>query len=255
MGTMRSRLFTIFLALGLALPAPAAISLVQKAQASNSNTPSVSASFASTPGLTNAVIVGVVSNGASCGMWTVSDNQSGKGNAYARLMFGNDGCGSGATNEASIWCATVVSASGTFTVTTAQAGNTFATIFIFEYSGLSCNGDQVTFGVNAASPYTCGGPVTTNNANDLLIIFLSLNASGTAAATPSAGFTTQQSQTNPSFEIGFYADQVVSSTGTFSPQWTSATTPFHNIPCTFVAVKAASGGGGGGGQAGYPTLR
>lgn len=230
---------------------PAAIALVQTATASNNNTPTVSVNFTATPTVTDTVLVGVVSNGGACGIQQLTDNQAGNGNVYARLIFAAQGCGTG-TNEASLWCAPVQFSSGTFTITASQAPNNgFITVFAVEYSGLSCNGDQAAFGVTAASPYACG-TYTTTNANDLLVSVLSLNSNSTATATPPTGYTTQVSQTNPAVEIGFYADQVISSTAPQVPVWVSTTPPFLSIPCVAVALKAATGGGGGGGPFGYP---
>lgn len=230
----------------LAAQGEAAITLVQKIAASNTGSFTTSVTLAATPTVGNVIILGIVSSGGNCGISTVTDNQAGTGNVYSRVIFQ---CAS-QTNEASVWCAPVLFSSGTFTVSAAEAVNNFATLFAVEYSGLSCNGDQVSENITAASPYSCGS-FTTNNANDLLVSVLSLNSSSAASATPPSGYTTQLSQTAPSQEIGFYADLIVTSTTAQTPIWTSATPPFGNIPCAAAALKA----GGGGGQTGSAIIR
>jgi hypothetical protein len=209
--------------------------------------------FSSTPTVGNTVIVGISADEGGCGTTLVSDNQAGLGNVYVRVNFWQSGCGN-SMDEASLWCAPVVAATGTFTIT-AHAGNptgstgSFFTLFAVEYSGLSCNGDQVAAATTLASPYGCGS-ITTNNASDLLIALLDLNNGSTTTATVSAGYTIQLQQNNPASEIGFYADQIVSSTLTTAPTFTSTATATGN--CTVTALKAASGGGGGG-TVGYVT--
>jgi hypothetical protein len=225
-----------------------AISLVQKITASNTSaTNTETVTFGSTPTVGNTIVVGISANEGGCGTTLVADNQAGLGNVYVRVNFWQSGCGNSMV-EASIWCAPVIASTGTFIVT-ANAGNptgatgSFFTLFALEYSGLSCNGDQVAGATTASSPYNCGS-ITTKNANDLLVAILDLNAGGTTTATVSSGYTIQLQQNAPTSEIGFYADQIVTSTLTTAPTFTSSSSATSN--CIVTALKAASGGGGGG---------
>jgi hypothetical protein len=80
-----------------------------------------------------------------------------------------------------------------------------------------------------------------NSSSDLLVAVLNLNIGGTAAASPSSGYTTRASQTNGNFQPGFYADQIIVTTSSQTPQWTSASSA--QSPCAAVALTAAGSGG------------
>jgi hypothetical protein len=222
-------------------------SLVQSTKAaSTSSVSSQTISFSSLPTVGNVVIVGEIGGNSSTSM-TMADNQT---NSYS--LLGSEPAGQ-ANRQTTIWCTSVLTSSGTFTITaTPLANGNFISLFAAEYSGLTCNPDQSNVGTGTTTPYTCGS-ITTRNAKDLLVSVFNWNGSGTVTFSITAGWTIEQQETNGTLvEAGAYADQVVSSTGTFNPSWTISANA--TATCVNVALQA-SGGSGSGGQKGYPIVQ
>jgi hypothetical protein len=206
----------------------------------------------STPAVGDIIVVGIVDNDSGVVLY-LTDNQAGTGNSYqvgTRSSFATTGStfiGSG------IACAVVNAASGTFTITAhTDSSSTYITLLAVEYSGASCNVDQGPVGAaGGSSPFTCG-TFTTTNANDVLVAVIDYNlGSGSASLTASTGFTIQLSQPSSSFQPGFYMDQIVTSTGSFAPQFTGGNV---NSSCVSISYKAASSPPSGG-QHGYPVVQ
>jgi hypothetical protein len=204
-------------------------------------------SFSTLPTVGNTVVVAtIISNDAA--NLTAADNQS---NSYSLVKAAPPGS---VGIQVSIFCTSVLTSSGTFTVTATNAGSSaFITMFASEYSGASCNPDQST-GISgqANSPYACG-TMTTRNAKDVLVSVIDWDGSGTQTFSISGGFTIEgQVNNGTSSQAGAYADQIVSSTGSFNPAWTVSAN--GTTSCVNIALRAASGGGSGGAHA-YPIVQ
>jgi hypothetical protein len=210
-------------------------------------TSSQTISFSSLPTVGHTVVVATVISNNSANL-TVADNQS---NSYSLVKAAPPGS---VGIQTSIFCTSVLVSSGTFTVTATNSGSSaFITMFASEYSGASCNPDQST-GASAlsSSPYACG-TMTTRNAKDVLISVLDFDGgSGTLVFSISGSFTIEAQITNAADQSGAYADQIVSSTGSFNPAWTVSQNA--QASCVNVALQAASGGGSGGAHA-YPIVQ
>jgi hypothetical protein len=222
-------------------------SLVQSTLASSASlVASQSVSFGSTPTVGDIVVVAeLVSNDSTYS--TMADNQT---NSYSVVESAPPGQ---AFRQVNVYCTSVLTASGTFTITaTIGITTAFVTLFAAEYSGATCNPDQSTSGTAlTASPYACG-TMTTRNSKDLLISVLNWDGSGTVTFSINSSFSIEQQQTNGTlFEAGAYADRVVSSAGSFNPSWTVSANA--NATCVNIALEAPTGGGGGGLHA-YPIL-
>lgn len=219
----------------LTLPTFGAITLVQTATPVKGLTTPGTITLASTPTVGNIVVVGYENqNNAGNGVPTITDNQ---GNAYAVMAQTPNVL----TVSATLFCAVVGVASGTFTLTGSWNSGGDNTLFASEYSGASCTLDQVATGTGGTSPFGCGS-FTTLNANDLLITLINNNSGGTVTYTAPSGFTREAQQTDGGHQSGAYADQIITSTGTYTPTWVVSSNATTN--CSLVALKAASGGGG-----------
>jgi len=241
------------LAFLLCLPAFGTITLVQKQAAnSTSGVTSQAVTMGSTPTVGDIIVVGWVDN-ANGGAVYFTDNQSTR-NAYQIAPRFYTGGISGSFIGSGIACATVTVASGTFTITLHSSNTSFISMFAVEYSGGSCIPDQIPVGVTGTtSPFSCGGSFTTANANDLLVAVIDYNlASGTAAFGAGSGFTIQLSQTSSTDQPGAYEDQIVSSTGTFNPEFTAGANATST--CVSAAFEAAAAPPSGG-QKGFPIVQ
>ena len=211
---------------------------------------SESATLTLTPTVGNIILVGIIANAGSWPMvLKVTDNQAGNGNPYARVGSSFSGNGIGVNNwvEASFFCAVANALTGTFIVTanTASALTGFLSVLVAEYSGASCNPDQISNDSQTSGVTFPCGTLTTTNANDLLATIVDVNASGTLvfAISPLSYTIEMQVNNGSASQPGAFADQIVTSTGTFAPVWTSTSSEGN---CASVALKAASGGGSGG---------
>jgi hypothetical protein len=207
-------------------------------------------SFSTLPTVGNTVVVAtIISNDAA--NLTAADNQSPKSNSYSLVNAAPPGS---VGIQASIFCTSVLTSSGTFTITATNHGSSaFITMFASEYSGASCNPDQGA-GISGqpSSPYACG-TMTTRNAKDVLVSVIDWDGSGTQTFSISGGFTIEgQVNNGTTSQAGAYADQIVSSTGSFNPAWTVSAN--GTASCVNIALQAASGGGSGGPHA-YPIIQ
>lgn len=231
------RLLLLALLLLSTVPSFGAWVLVQSTGGGKVSAASSSFSFGSTPTVGDIIIVYAQRvNNSSNGVPFITDNQ---GNPYSVSNYFPTGGGS----QTALYCATATVASGTFTVTATPLGADFITMFIRDYTGGSCNLDQVSSANSGAtSPYSCGS-ITTLNANDLLVTGILNNGGGTVTYTAPSGFGNLEQETNGSlFESGAVADEIVSSTGTFTPTW--SVTANSQSYCVLAAFRQASGGGG-----------
>jgi hypothetical protein len=188
------------------------------------------------PVVGNVIIFGIGTLGAAtdAGNMITVDNQ---GNSYVRLaMFPLN---NGSNPRAGLFCGVVAHSSGTFTVTGQLPTNEGMGVIAAEYSGTTCNPDQVQFGSQGAtSPYACGAGITTQNAKDLLLALVVAAANtGTTTFTAPTGFTIRKSQpTAASGIVMSLADDIVAATGTFNP--TYGTGQNHSTPCSFGGVMS-----------------
>lgn len=227
MRTLKRLLVVLALAL---VPAHAAVTRVQVKEAHGSTSPQA-VTLDATPTVGNIIILAVETGSISLGL-NVIDNQ---GNGYSRIAATRNGSG----NEAAIWCAVAATSSGTFTITASQATNSFSTVFAIEYSGASCNVDKNDGASGATSPYSCGS-FTTVNANDLVLTTI-VDSGSPTTFTPSSGFTARVTQVNASFVAGSIADNIVTSTATFTPTWTVDANAAS--ACSTTALTAATAAG------------
>jgi hypothetical protein len=232
-----------------AMPSWAAWNLVQQNATFAINMTSVSLSFMSTPTVGNVIVVGVgVANFGDGRFPFLADNQAGGGNVYSGLISYTCTPLSGAcingSNAATFFCSVVAVSSGTFTITSTTYNNNYPNLFIREYSGGSCNPDKISAASGSTSPYGCGS-ITTANANDLLVTQMTMNSGVDITFTQPAGFGNLQQQSSATGQPGAMADEIVSSTGTFSPTWTTSANGSPGV-CTLAALQQAGGGGGGG---------
>lgn len=199
---------------------------------------SQAASFTSAPSVGDVAVVGI-SFGNILTNAAVTDNQ---GNAYVQLGAQSN---SALSIQASLWCAQVGTSSGTFTVTATSSTGTavFITVYILEYSGVSCQADKTTSAFGLTSPYACGS-FTTRQPVALLLSTIDTASGGAALTfTPPSGFTIQGQTTNGTlFQAGAIADNIVSSTGSFTFSWSVSSSA--SASCVTAAIYPASGGGG-----------
>jgi hypothetical protein len=212
------------------------IVLVQSKMANANGGTTQPVTMTSTPKVGNVMVVGFENiNSGSPGHAFVTDNQANGGNQYVALSWFPQTTVIGAM----LYCAPVVVASGTFTITGTVVSNQSATIYAREYSGASCNVDRSIGATGTTSPYACGSLIT-NNARDVLISLINSNsgANPTNFTVPSS-FGNQQSQTNGTQQSGSIADNIVSVTGTYVISWVVSNNATAN--CTTVALKASAG--------------
>ena len=240
---MRRLLAILILA---ALPSLGAATFVQAALYSNAtNTNSVSTSI-TTPTVGNTLYAFVWGSGGSA--FTISgvtDNQS-TPNSYTISIQGP----SNAYNVA-IACAPIVTSSGIFTVTATTSANSYLSLSVHEYSGMTCTQDgtdsRQAVGTTTAYGYATTG-FTTTNANDLILAGMTTayggnvgafvaGAAGHAYTIPVNG----EQDNGASYGAGASEYYIASSTATFTPQFTH--TYEHNDFCVSAAYKAVSSGG------------
>ena len=203
-------------------------------------------SFSTLPTVGDVVVVGYSLGTSTTGVTKVTDNQT---NGYVM----EDDQPQNGSQASAFWCSVVQVSSGTFTVTVTPNGNQYVSMVLLEYSGVSCNPDTAPVAAtNATSPFTCGS-ITTTVATDVLLTWANNNGGGTVTYTAPTGFTLEEQQSNGSTaQSGAIADQITSSTGTFSPTWTISVNT--TTQCVLVALRPQSGGGSGG-QTGFPIVQ
>lgn len=152
-------------------------------------------SFSATPTVGRAVILVVGANG-DVAISSVADNQGG-GNTYSRVAFAADSSGGGNHSIAEIWwCPSIVTASGTFTVTatptTPAEGANFGA-GLLEVSGLSGSVDKTgTANDGTGTVTTISATASGANANpgDLVIAIVNCSSQATDfSVAPSSGYT------------------------------------------------------------------
>ena len=223
---------------GANTPSTQTPAFVQAVEAHTAATPtSLGVNMSTQPVVGNVIIFAIGTGGAAtdAGNAKATDNQ---GNSYTRLsMFQLN---NGSVPRASLWCGVVAHSSGTFTVTGTLPTNELIGVAAAEYSGSTCNPDQVQFAsVGGTSPYACGAGIATQNAKDLLLTFITAGgATGTTTFTAPTGFTIRVSQVAAASGVVLsLADDIVSATGTFNP--TYGTGQNHaSTPCVFAGLMS-----------------
>lgn len=206
---------------------------IQAVEAHSAATPTtLSVSFGVLPVTKHVVVVGIIGTVLGATGVKVTDNQA---NGYSELT----GLASGSNTIPGLWCAPVLTSSGTFTVTVTASTNVIVGMFAIEYSGTSCNLDKSAATLSNTSPYNCGS-LTTQNAKDLLITLLNTRGStGTITFTAPTGFTIEKSQgVAATGETGAIADQIVSATATYTPTF-GASQNISSTPCLAVALLSS----------------
>lgn len=177
----------------------------------------------------------VVAVAGGNGTTTISDTQS---NAYGTAL--SHQADSTGTRESVIFATPSVASTGSLTITVADTSVGYMSINVLRYTGIRASGylDVASggFGDSSLAAMACG-TLTTTNANDVLVI--AYNSPEGNTGVPSAGFTLRSVQPNSSCcEASGAADQVVASTGAYSPSWTAGVT--GNSACSSVALKAVA---------------
>ena len=223
----------------IGLPGASAISptigtpaFIQATEAHSSGTPtSLSVSFGVLPATKHVAILATFGTSIGSAGFKVTDNQ---GNAYSQLI------GLGTLNGIpGLWCAPILTSSGTFTITATATTNVLIGVFALEYSGTSCNLDKAAATLSNTSPYNCGS-LTTQNAKDLLLVLLdTLSSTGTITYTAPTGFTIEKSQgVAATGQTAAIADQIVSATATYAPTF-GASQNISSTPCLSVALLSS----------------
>ena len=228
-----SFVFSVLLLIGGSLvSAQAQIAYVQGNAATpqtSQTTVTVAYTLTQKAGDLNAVVVGWNDSTA-----TVSSVTDTKGNSY--LVAATPVVQSGIATETIYYAKNIVAAAaGTNTVTvTFSTAAVFADIRIAEYSGLDpANPVDVSAGSQGNSATSSSGPVTTTNANDLLV---GANLVQTSTNGAGAGFTSRMI-TNPDGDI--LEDRVVTATGSYSA---TASIASGQWVMEIVAFRAAGSG-------------
>ena len=239
---MKRVLLTLALLL-VALPANGAILLVQKAQgeATGGAVSSMNVVYGSAVvsghnlfawlRIGNSGQTGVaVSDNVNAGNWTLATSIVDSTNGRAIYLFYKENTGAGTPTVTASW-------------STSTANND--ALQIYEYSGLATSNslDQKTSANPATSTTPTSGSITTTQASELILGAVVLGSGTlTTVSTESTGFTTQENDTLGTGNHGHLhsADQIVSSTGTFSYQPTLSAT---EVVCISIAsFKAAASG-------------
>lgn len=135
-------------------------------------------------------------------------------------------------------------ASHTFTLTLAASND--LNLFMVEIPGAATSSgvDQAGRTSDSSSPFTTTG-LTTTQANEALVTFISGNSSSNPATHAETGLgssTIQQNITNGAlYWVGALATKLVSATGTYTPSWTENGS--SNAHVWLVTVKEAAAGG------------
>lgn len=185
-----------------------------------------SLSFASTPSVGNAAIISVQLKGSGTPVVsTLTDNHSNTYSRIASLGF------SGGDNEL-WWCPSIVSSSGTFTVTPVFNVSAAYVISIMEVAGLTGTVDQMATATGAgggSSPISITMGAQNTGANALVIALMS-GAYGYGGTTgmespPTSSYTAWSFYDTPNSSqmVVSHAYKAVSALETSSAQWTFST--------------------------------
>jgi hypothetical protein len=193
--------------------------------------------FFSTPKASSKIIVSV--DAIDPGTVTVTDNQASGGNTYTLESSG----GTPSTQQILIYCATSLTSSGTFTVTSAgNGGARRINVSMWEVAGLTtCTPDKTSNNTGtSASTFTCGTTGSTTVATDWIlasVVNLTGNGASSVGYTASTGFTLDSfSNWNSISPQSASEDQFTSTTGSFSPQFTG-TVSSGAYACAVAAFK------------------
>lgn len=187
-------------------------------------TTTVTCTFATTPGVGNAVIAAIYYynfNGSVTN--AVTDNQ---GNSYTnRTDVAGDPTSTKIQNQ--IWTALASTSSGTFTVTATTSAGTYIVVHIYEVSGAGTFDQSGTANVTSSSSsvtVTTGGATAT--ANEIIFGSFSWANGSPTSETPGSGYTAGEETLSIVNTLvgGFEAYQIVSATGTYSPNSTLSNT-------------------------------
>jgi hypothetical protein len=170
-----------------------------------------------------------VSDNVNAGNWTLATSIVDSTNGRAIYLFYRENTGAGTPTVTASW-------------STVTANND--ALQVYEYSGLATSNslDQKTSANPATSTTPSSGSITTTQASELVIGGVVLGSGTlTTVSTESTGFTTQENDTLGTSNHGHLhsADQIVSSTGTFTYQPTLSAT---EVVCISIASFKASGG-------------
>jgi hypothetical protein len=183
---------------------------------------STSLSFDSTPSVGNTVLVELWCFGSQATP-TGSDNQGGS-NSYTRDVIKQSTAPQAAVV---IFRALLSASSGTFTVTLSNV--TFSdsiSLVIMEFSGiLSVSPIDGSNSANGSSTAPAPGSITTTNIPDVLLAVVGSDVSNanTITASPGGGYISLLKNINSTGaqSAGEAMYQIVSSTGSFNPTWTT----------------------------------
>lgn len=207
---------------------------VRTAPYASAATNTIATSFSTLPTVGNTVRVFCGSNPGGVSFNTPTDNQS---HTYTLLVVSEPVNSTRA--GAGIWQTAVTASSGTFTVTcttTREADLSVTSVTAAEYSGSSATADGTSTATwnypTNSNTYTCGG-VTTTNARDIVLAFFSFEG-GDPNYSASAPFT--QRITNATLTT---SDNIVTSTGTYTPVFTTTGTSTLDGVCVVAAMRSA----------------
>ena len=210
-----------------------------------------------TPG--NTIVVGVC-RFAVFGPTTISDNQ---GNTYVQVAVST----SGELNDIVYVASNVAGGPTTITVTsTNPISNSFVAINPHEFSGILAASPVDVIGTNAPGPSAPfnSGAITTTFANDLIYSFIYANGGGAVPTSGTLSANTGSFSAAGGVQQAASSYQVVTSTGTYNPAWTSGAVGvtlalksadvgtaiigagLHGAPVITIYYKQASGIGGPG---------
>jgi hypothetical protein len=182
-------------------------------------------------------VIGVVDAG------TVSSVTDSKGNTYTRCT--TDLTVGGVTMG--MWHSTTYVGGAGHTFTVNFGGSADPSCFYAEITGSNIQLDQVARNVDAASPFTVTSGTTTA-ANEVLVSFYACDG-GLGSPAESSGFDQIDFEDNNSlYWTGAMGSRVVSSTGAYTPSWTST------VPATTNGVFVASFKENGGGTSITPSV-
>jgi hypothetical protein len=191
----------------------------------------------------NQILLGTGNYGRT--VVSVTDNSAGVcgGSSNTYTLLGSDTTGAW---KGYVYFVSSISCTGSIDITvdygSSQAGGAGPNMVVNQYTNVSATVDAITVGpvTPSGSTYTCGS-VTTTNANDLVFSAISgNNGGGNWGWSVAAPFTLRTYA--PPFVGSFMpaADDIVSSTGTYTPAFTATAGSTSTNVCTTVAMKAGT---------------
>lgn len=208
-----------------------------------SGTTALPVSFATLPGVGNAVIAGLSIRGTGTTIVSVADNQGG-GNVFSSVITATDSFSSLTFLQ---WCPVILTPSGTYTLTwnisaTGGSNNGGQILSLLEVSGLSGLVDQTggSFAGGVTSETTSCSSAN-SNANDLVVSIIGMSNFGANGISDpaSVGYTSwyvdQGTNTGQVGMAGSYKVVSALETSSSSWSWTGGASAYSSVIATFKA--------------------